>query len=72
MKIKIPLYIISVILGFLGFLLALVLIYLDQIDSGIPSRFFWVLSVAFCVLSILSFSLARILVIWEEEDDESD
>lgn len=69
MKIKIALYIISIILGFLGFLLALVLIYLDQIDSGIPSRFFWVLAVAFCILSILSFSLARILVIWEEEDE---
>lgn len=71
MKIKIPLYIISAILGFLGFSLALVLIYLDQIDSGIPSRFFWVLSVVFLVLSVLSFSLARILVIWEEEDESN-
>jgi len=72
MKIKIPLYIMSIVLGFFGFSIVLILLYLDLIDSGLPSRFFWVLSIACCVLSILSFSLARILVIWEEEDDESD
>ena len=53
-------------------MLALGLIYLDQIDSGLPSRFFWVLDGVFLVLGTLSFSLARILAIWEEEDDESE
>ena len=69
MKVKIPLYIISIILAIVGFPMVLVLVYLDLIDSGIPSKFFWTVSVACCVLSILSFSLARILVAWEEEDE---
>ena len=67
---KVPLYVISIVLGVVGFSLLLVLIYLDLIDSGIPSKFFWTASVACCVLSILSFSLARILVAWEEEDEK--
>ena len=67
---KVPLYVISIVLGVIGFSLLLVLIYLDLIDSGIPSRFFWVASIGCCVLSILSFSLARILAIWEEEDED--
>lgn len=70
MKLKVPLYITSIILAAIGFPMVLVLIYLDLIDSGITSKFFWTVSVAFCVLSILSFSLARILVAWEEEDEK--
>ena len=72
MKIKIPLYIISAVLGIIGFSLVMVMIYLDLINSGISSRFFWVLSVACIILCILSFSLARILVIWGEEDDDEE
>jgi hypothetical protein len=71
-KVKVTLYIISITLAAVGFPLALVLIYLDLIDSGIPSKFFWTASVACCVLSILSFSLARILVAWEEEDEKEE
>ena len=70
MKFKIPLYITSLILAIVGFPMVLVLVYLDLIDSGIPSKFFWTVSVACCVLSILSFSLARILVAWEEDDEQ--
>ena len=70
MRLKVPLYIISIILAAVGFPTVLVLIYLDLIDSGIPSKFFWAASVACCVLSILSFSLSRILVAWEEEDEQ--
>ena len=70
MKVKVLLYIVSIFLAIVGFPMVLVLIYLDLIDSGIPSKFFWTASVACCVLSILSFSLARILVMWEEEDEK--
>ncbi len=72
MKVKVTLYIISALLAIVGFPMVLVLIYLDLIDSGIPSKFFWTASVACCVLSILSFSLARILVAWEEEDEKEE
>ena len=70
MKFKVLLYIVSIFLAIVGFPMVLVLVYLDLIDSGIPSKFFWTASVACCVLSILSFSLARILVAWEEEDEK--
>ena len=71
MKFKVLLYIVSIFLAIVGFPMVLVLIYLDLIDSGITiSKFFWTFSVACCVLSILSFSLARILVMWEEEDEK--
>ena len=70
MKIKIPLYIISSLLAVVGFPMVLVLVYLDLIDSGITSKFFWTVSIACCVLSILFFSLAHILVTWEEEDEK--
>ena len=70
MKFKIPLYITYLILAIVGFPMVLVLVYLDLIDSGIPSKFFWTVSVACCVLSLLSFSLARILVAWEEDDEQ--
>lgn len=69
MKLKISLYVISIGLALIGFPMVLILLYLDSIDSGIPSTFFWAASLACCVLSILSFSLGRILAIWEEEDE---
>lgn len=72
MKLKISLYVISAFLGIVGFLLAMVMIYLDLIESGISSRFFWVLSVACIILCILSFSLARILVIWQDEEEDEE
>ncbi len=68
MKVKVPLYIISAILFVVGFPLVLGLIYLELIDSGLSLKFFWTLSLACCVLSILFFVLARLLVAWEEED----
>ena len=70
MKLKIPLYVISLTLALIGFPMVLILIYLDMINSGIDSMFFWVASIACCILSILSFSLARILAIWAEEDEQ--
>ena len=68
MKVKVPLYIISAFLIVIGFPMMLVLIYLELIDSGLSLKFFWVVSIACCVLSILFFVLARVLVAWEEED----
>ena len=68
-RVKVALYVISAILAIIGFPMVLVLIYLDLIDSGITSKFFWVASVTCLILSILSFSLARILATWEEEDE---
>ena len=67
MKVKVPLYIISAILFVVGFPLVLGLIYLELIDSGLSLKFFWTLSLSCCVLSILFFVLARLLVAWEEE-----
>lgn len=69
MKAKIPLYIISIILAVIGVPTVLVLVYLSLIDSGISSKFFWTASLTCCILSILFFLLARILVAWEEEDE---
>ena len=69
MKLKIPLYIISFILAAIGFPLVLVMIYLNLIDSGVSSKFFWALSITCCVLSVLLFALGRILATWAEEDD---
>ena len=70
MNVKIPLYISSLVLAIIGFPMVLILLYLDMIDSGLRLKFFWVVSVACCVLSILFFSLARILATWEEEDEQ--
>ena len=70
MNVKVPLYVISIILAIIGFPTVLILVYLNLIDSGIPSKFLWAASIACCILSILSFSLARILADWEEEDDK--
>ena len=72
MKVKIPLYIISAILAVVGIPMVLVLVYLDLIDSGITSKFFWTVSVVCCILSILFFSLAHILVEWAEEDEKEE
>ncbi len=72
MKVKIPFYVISVILALIGFPMVLVLIYLNLIDSGISSKFFWVVSIACCVLSILFFSLGHLLAAWAEEDEDLD
>ena len=70
MKLKIPLYVTSVFLALLGFPTVLVLIYLDVIDSGLESKFLWVASIACCILSILFFSLGRILAIWAEDGEK--
>ena len=70
MNVKIPLYITSIVLAIIGFPMVLILLYLDMIDSGLSLKFFWAASVACCVLSLLSFSLARILATWEEEDEQ--
>jgi hypothetical protein len=70
MKVKVPLYVISIVLAIIGFPAVLILIYLDMIDSGFTSKFLWVASVACCILSILAFSLGHILAIWAEEDQK--
>lgn len=72
MKIKIPLYIVSIILAIIGVPTVLVLVYLSLIDSGISSKFFWTASLTCCILSILFFALARVLTAWEEEDERED
>lgn len=70
MKLKVPLYVISIVLAILGFPMVLILLYLEWFEVDISSRFFWVISIACCILSILSFSLGRILSLWEEEDSQ--
>lgn len=70
MKLKVPLYVISIVLAILGFPMVLILLYLEWFGVDISSRFFWVISIACCILSILSFSLGRILSLWEEEDSQ--
>ena len=69
MKITITLYVIAAMLALIGFPTVLILFYLNMINSGIDSMFFWAASVACCILSILFFSLGRILTTWKEEDD---
>ena len=69
MKLRVSFYVISAFLAIIGIPTVLVVAYLDSIDSGIPSKFFWAASVACCILSIIFFSLARIIATWEEEDD---
>ncbi len=70
MRIKIPLYVISIVLALIGFPLIFVMLYLDFIDSEISSKFLWATSIVCCILSVLSFSLGHILAVWEEEDEE--
>jgi quinol-cytochrome oxidoreductase complex cytochrome b subunit len=72
MNFQIPLYIVSIILAVIGIPTLLVLVYLSLIDSGISSKFFWTASIVSCILSILFFSLARILVTWKEEDEREE
>lgn len=71
-NIKVTLYIVSVILAIVGVPTVLVLVYLNLIDSGISSKFFWTASLTCCVLSVLFFSLARVLTAWEEEDEREE
>ena len=68
MKVKVSLYAISIVLAVIGFPMVLVLLYLEFV-AGLPSKFYWAASISCCVFSILSFSLARILAAWEEEDE---
>lgn len=72
MNFQIPLYIISIVLAVIGVPTVLVLVYLSLIDSGISSKFFWTASIVSCILSILFFLLARILVAWQEEDEREE
>ncbi len=72
MKIKVPLYIISFILAVIGIPTMLILGYLSLIDSGLSSKFLWVLSITCCILSVLFFSLGHILTTWAEEDENQD
>jgi len=70
MKIKVALYIIAAVLALIGMPSLLILIYLGLIETDITSTFMWATSIGSCVLSVLCFSMARILVMWAEEDDE--
>ena len=72
MNFQIPLYIISIVLAVIGVPTMLVLVYLSLIDSGISSKFFWTASIVSCILSILFFLLARVLVAWQEEDEREE
>ncbi len=72
MNLIVPLYIISGILAIIGVPTVLVLVYLNLIDSGISSKFFWTASLTCCVLSILFFLLVRVLVAWKEEDEREE
>lgn len=69
MKIKVALYIISAVLATLALPMVLILIYLELIEADITSRFMWAISIGCCVISILTFTMARILVMWMEEDE---
>ena len=69
LRIKVALYITSAVLAIIGLPMVLVLIYLGLIDADITSVFMWAISIGCCILSVLSFSLARILVMWMEEDE---
>ena len=68
-KIKVALYIISGVLAVIGIPMLLVMIYLGLIETDITSIFMWSITLGCCILSILAFSLARILVMWAEEDE---
>ena len=68
-RIKVALYIISAVLAIIGIPMLLVMIYLGMIETDITSLFMWSISLGCCILSILAFSMARILVMWAEEDE---
>ena len=71
-NIKVTLYVVSVTLAIVGVPTVLILVYLNLIDSGISSKFLWTASLTCCVLSVLFFSLARVLTAWEEEDEREE
>ena len=68
-RIKVALYIISAVLAVIGVPMLLVMIYLGQIETDITSIFMWSITLGCCLMSILTFSMARILVMWAEEDE---
>ena len=68
-RITVALYIISAVLAVIGIPLLLVMIYLGLIETDITSIFMWSITLGCCIMSILSFSMARILVMWVEEDE---
>ena len=68
-RIKVALYIISAVLAIIGIPMLLIMIYLGLIETDITSIFMWSITLGCCILSILAFSLARILVMWAEEDE---
>ena len=69
MRIKVALYIISAVLAVIGIPMLLVMIYLGMLETDITSIFMWSITLGCCIMSILAFSLARILVMWAEEDE---
>ena len=68
-RIKVALYIISAVLAVIGIPLLLVMIYLGMLETDITSIFMWSITLGCCIMSILTFSMARILVMWAEEDE---
>lgn len=68
-RIKVALYIISAVLAVIGVPMLLVMIYLGLIETDITSIFMWSITLGCCIMSILTFSMARILVMWVEEDE---
>ena len=69
-RIKVALYIIAAVLALIGMPSLLILIFLGLIETDITTPFMWATSIGSCVISVLCFSMARILVMWAEEDDE--
>ena len=69
MRIKVALYIISAVLAIIGIPMLLVMIYLGMLETDITSIFMWSITLGCCIMSILTFSMARILVMWAEEDE---
>jgi len=68
-RITVALYIISAVLAVIGIPMLLVMIYLGLIETDITSIFMWTLTLGCCIMSIVAFSMARILVMWAEEDE---
>ena len=68
-RITVALYIISAVLAVIGVPMLLVMIYLGLIETDITSIFMWSITIGCCIMSILTFSMARILVMWVEEDE---
>ena len=68
-RITVALYIISAVLAVIGIPMLLVMIYLGMLETDITSIFMWSITLGCCIMSILAFSMARILVMWAEEDE---